>query len=376
MSEGGMEEARRVNAAELDTIMTESGGAAGAGADSVDGGGEKKDAAASEARTLLLLPAGRSSDADCRGWRYAMDSRGGCRDPLSILRAVYPPGLHPQAVDDFEKWAIGADARLCDGKMDDAAVRTEYEAALAATIRQSAEFKAADADAYLSRIIPREYRRPIDRTAPRVNWRAFDAVQAWRPEVKRRPGLLVAGDTGRGKTRAIYARLADLHKAEGLKFIALTSDALKQSIIDLSRIASAEYDNSNVGENGPSLFMGRSGSVYTPRGEFLPKDSDTLGAFIAKLQSVPVLFVDDLGQAKMTPLYGEKLFALVEHRTNRGLPIIATAQSRPDALVRKLAGWEGEFADTARCLVRRLMNYCTPVDFGFDDDADGGGAAV
>jgi hypothetical protein len=85
-----------------------------------------------------------------------------------------------------------------------------------------------------------------------------------------------------------------------------------------------------------------------------------------RLRAAEIAFVDDLSQAKLTPHYAERFFALVEHRMARGLPLIVTTQLDGNALARKLAGYEDQFADTAACLVRRLRDFCAPVNFGFD----------
>jgi hypothetical protein len=315
----------------------------------------EKEGAALRVGVIRLAAKGANAD----GWRRACDSFG---EVLGHVRAWFPRDLHPAAVAAFEEWAEDADRRAEAGTVDAATVRAEYAPRLAEAIRQSGEAKAADAERHLVRVIAPEYRKPIDRDRLR-NPAAFDAVQTWRPEGDR-PGLLCAGDTGRGKTRAVFARLAALYRAERLAFVALTADTLKQRIIDLAQRGGEDGDEDARRDPGG----GR------PPDRFQPCEGDTLGRFIGKLQTVPVLFIDDLGQAKVTALYAEKLFALIEHRTCEGLPLIVTVQGRPPEVVRKLAGYGAEFADTARCLVRRLCDFCQRVDFGFDADAGRGDA--
>lgn len=322
----------------------------------VESDSTKGEGAARRAGVIRLAPEG----ADADGWRLACDRFG---EVLGRVRARFPRDLHCSAVAAFEEWAEDADRRAEAGTVDASTIRAEYADRLAEAVRRSGEAKAADAELHLVRLIAPEYRKPIDRDRLR-NPAAFDAVQAWRPEGDR-PGLLCAGDTGRGKTRAVFARLAALHRAEGLAFVALSADTLKQRIIDLAQ---------RGGEDGDEDARRDPGGAR-PADRFQPREGDTLGAFIRKLQTVPVLFIDDLGQAKVTALYAEKLFALIEHRTREGLPLVVTVQGRPPDVVRKLAGWGAEFADTARCLVRRLCDYCQRVSFGFDaeagrDDAD------
>jgi hypothetical protein len=311
-----------------------------------------------EARIVRLRPEGE----DCAGWPLGRDRFG---DSLGLLRAPYPPDLHPRAVAGFSKWAEDADRRLDNRTLDAVGARAEYAAALSAAIRQSDEAaaadrerEAADREAFIEAAVPPLYRTPIDRARLR-NPRAFDTVAAWRPGGAC-PGLLCAGDTGMGKTRAVFARLMELHRAEGLPFVALSSDALKQRMIDLSQRGGWDDEAAERAEN-----LARSARAR----DFLPARDDTLGLFCAKLQTVPVLFVDDLSQIKATGFAAEKLFSIIENRTREGLPLIVTLQTGPADLIRKLAGAGAEYADTAACLVRRLQDFCEAVDFGFGADA-------
>ena len=82
---------------------------------------------------------------------------------------------------------------------------------------------------YIADAIPAEYRKPIDR-ARLANPGAFDRVQAWSPEGEQ-PGLVVLGATRRGKTRAVYWRLAQLHRERDLRFCAYSADELKRRLI-------------------------------------------------------------------------------------------------------------------------------------------------
>jgi DNA replication protein DnaC len=127
----------------------------------------------------------------------------------------------------------------------------------------------------------------------------------------------------------MFALLARLHRECGTLFRAVRAVDLKARVLELARSDSAE-----------------------------------LAVYVEGLRAVPVLFVDDLAQAAMSAVYGEKLFDLVEHRTVRGLPCLFTVQIGPTDLERKLAGYEGLHADRAACLVRRIREFCRSVDFG------------
>ena len=203
---------------------------------------------------------------------------------------------------------------------------------------------------FIARNIPPKYRETIDR-AQLKNPAAFDKVQLWTPGGAQ-PGLIVFGDTGRGKTRAVFHRLATLHRKNVAKFVALTADELKRKLITAALAGEVEGDDQEH-----EVEWSETGPIYHKREP---------STFEGKLRAADVVFVDDLTQTKLTAHYAERLFALVEYRTGRGLPLIVTAQMDGDRLARKLAGWEDQFADTAACLVRRLRDYCQPVNFGFD----------
>ena len=198
---------------------------------------------------------------------------------------------------------------------------------------------------YIADAIPAEYRKPIDR-ARLANPGAFDRVQAWSPEGEQ-PGLVVLGATRRGKTRAVYWRLAQLHRERDLRFCAYSADELKRRLIQAALNGEIEPD---------SLIIASESSVYHRREPV---------TFEGELRAAKLVFIDDLSQAKLTAHYAERLFALIEYRTARALPIVFTAQMDGDRLIRKLAGWEDQFADTAACIVGRIRDYCQAVNFGF-----------
>ena len=200
--------------------------------------------------------------------------------------------------------------------------------------------------------IPAEYRREIDRKQLK-NPDAFDRVQLWTPGGER-PGLVVLGDTGRGKTRAVFQRLATLHRENGTGFLALTADELKRQLIAAAwRENKGEVEEEDLAHRALRAAAGVSRATVEER-----------------CQSVEILFIDDLSQTKLSAYYAERLFALIEHRTSRGLPLIVTAQMDGTMLVRKLAGWEAQFIDTASCLVRRIRDKCQPINFGFDKSSE------
>ena len=83
--------------------------------------------------------------------------------------------------------------------------------------------------------------------------------------------------------------------------------------------------------------------------------SDPLPAY----ERVPVLVLDDLGKEPATGWCLERVFALVDERSSRMLPTMATTQYEPGALIDRLAR-EGD-RDTATAIVSRLRQDCLKV---------------
>lgn len=255
-----------------------------------------------------------------------------------VVKFEFPARLHQKASDEACRWAMAVNDRR-DVPEDPAdmnpatwvAIVAEHKEKVAEVSALSDRLYSEDCEAYLRQRIPLEYRKPIDRLQMKAP-AAFDKVQCWEPWADSKPGLVAIGASGKGKTRAVYARLAELHRTEGTSFHAFTADALKATVLSLS-----------CGE---------------PAGGFVNMD-----AMMAALTSVDVLFLDDLSQAKVTAVYAEKLFAMVERRTARGLAMAVTVQMQKGALVAKLAGRDEEWKDTAECIARRLSDYCMPVSF-------------
>lgn len=78
------------------------------------------------------------------------------------------------------------------------------------------------------------------------------------------------------------------------------------------------------------------------------------------LQSVGLLFLDDLGKESPTDFALERLFALVDERSARVLPTCVTTQYRPSELIARLA--KNGDRDTAVAVVSRLRQQCRMVE--------------
>lgn len=256
--------------------------------------------------------------------------------------------------DQARAFAQRSNERLKSDPSELDAVHAEYTALVGSMVERSRQVQAVGREDYVRKSIPPEYRQCID-PAQIKNRRAFEKVQAWIPGLEaQRPGLMAWGRSGAGKTRAIYSRLAALHRAHGTGFIGITSDDLKNAILSLSAMQAPD----EIGYGSGRLVADRLADISPMLAAVRSVES-----LIDGLRRASVLFIDDIGQAKMTPVYGERLFSLIEYRTARCLPVIVTAQIDGDALTKKLSGYENEHLDRAQCIVRRIRDKCCPVNF-------------
>lgn len=135
----------------------------------------------------------------------------------------------------------------------------------------------------------------------------------WRFSPK---GILVAGNTGKGKTRAIWQGLRVQH-SEGRSIIALDST-------EFGREVAKRY-----GEN--------------------PADAVR---WLESLIKCDILFIDDLGKEKLTERTATELFGVIEGRVKQLRPIFATTNLSGAALKASLSPDRGE------PLHRRLVDFC------------------
>ena len=137
-------------------------------------------------------------------------------------------------------------------------------------------------------------------------------------------GLLLHGETGRGKTRAAWLLLRRLH--------------------DQGRSITA-FDCVSFGHECVRRCRDSHGND-----EHVERWADNLA-------TVPVLFLDDFAKEKLTERVEVELFGLIERRTANCLPIILTTNFVGEALEAKLS------PDRGAPLVRRLREFCEDVCF-------------
>lgn len=138
-----------------------------------------------------------------------------------------------------------------------------------------------------------------------------------------RPGLLFQGMTGRGKTRTAYLLLLSIlnqgHRAEIWPCLKLRHE--------LVRLATHE-------------------------------DKRQRPAFIHRLATAPLLFLDDVGQFAGSNAGGADFLEMLETATMNGTPIIATMQYTGAELIKRFNS-----AATGEAIVRRLEDFCAIINF-------------
>lgn len=217
-------------------------------------------------------------------------------------------------------------AELQGGKLYPQVICKKYEESVF-------EEKLAAAKWRLSDVIPAEFLRPVKRDVL-PNPTAFDQVQEF-DDLDHRSGLICFGSTGTGKTRAVYNRLlADYAIGNLRNFRAIRMVDLAATIRRLALKSSHELD------------------------EYLVE----LGG-----DDVDILFIDDFHMAKLTPRFGEELFGLIDRRCSANQSIFVTCMLVSDRLVRKLAGDNPDQIEIAQAIIRRLRDFCEPIDFDFNN---------
>lgn len=130
-------------------------------------------------------------------------------------------------------------------------------------------------------------------------------------------GLLVRGESGRCKTRAMWRLIRQLFLA-------------RKSVIAMT---AARFDREcrDVGGNF------------------------NLTTWFDRLASVDALFIDDLGKGAWTQATEAQFFDLVETRTRDGMPMLVTSNDNGATLAARLSDGRAE------PLIRRLRDYCEVV---------------
>lgn len=153
------------------------------------------------------------------------------------------------------------------------------------------------------------------------NKAAYDEVISWNYGKK---GLLILGDSERGKTRCAWRLMSRLYMIDWIAFQAITELQFSHEVAKFGK-------------------------------------SDALTQWIKDLCNVKVLFIDDLGKCVMTERVVSELFYLLEERMSHDRPIVATMQIGSEAFISKITTRGGK--EMAEAIINRLRSNCDIVRF-------------
>lgn len=95
---------------------------------------------------------------------------------------------------------------------------------------------------------------------------------------------------------------------------------------------------------------------YTYAAKFAESTAEA-ARYVERLMSVDLLLLDDVLKVKLTDSFEQALFAIVNERTERLLPVILTTNDTGETLLDRMS------ADRGPALLRRLRQFCTSVNF-------------
>ena len=195
--------------------------------------------------------------------------------------------------------------------------------------------------------IPRAYRDASPDKARDPD--AFNRALAHPGTKTAKPGLILFGDTGSGKTSAAYARI--IRRLLGHEFITHVSAT------DLALMVRGSASN----------FIEFSRILRFLCGRDTEEDTETDDDVTARWFSCSGLLIDDLHVPRFTDAYARTLYQIIEARTADRDELILTCQTDAVGLLRKWRADAPELADTAKAIVRRITDHCTPINFVWED---------
>lgn len=135
-------------------------------------------------------------------------------------------------------------------------------------------------------------------------------------------GLILLGETGKGKTRVAWTLLKRL----------LIDDNPERSFVWFDAIS-----------------FGHKISIH-----YREEDAES---WLDRVAQCPLIFFDDLGKLKLTERAEVELFGVIERRCAAELPIIVTTNDTGDSLAARMTDNRGP------AMIRRLREFCEPIQF-------------
>jgi len=206
------------------------------------------------------------------------------------------------------------------------------EAEALGRLKDRAESNAAE---LVEKTIPPLYRHS---DTGRLNQKMLAACAAWKVSPV---GLGLVGKTGIGKTRCVFHRLEQLIRNVEIEQSEPVGDKVERGhVSSFFKIPRIEAVNDAV-----------LAKLVLAALDF----DDRTGASrrLKDFHCADVLFLDDVGQSKISERTGAEIYELVEYRTSNLKPIVFTSNFRGRQLAEK-------FTDTTRgdAVVRRLAEFC------------------
>lgn len=197
---------------------------------------------------------------------------------------------------------------------------------------------------------------------------AFDEVMAHdHYDDDGKPGLILFGGTGSGKTSAAHAKLAELRKDGciihhmGAVELSMLVRESATNYRDYARIVRFLAGTEPDGDMAEMVLQCRPEEVLSLFPEV--KDDDLFRRWL----SPGGILIDDLHVPKLTQAYAMALYTIIEARTARQDALILTSQLAGLELLAKWKKDSPELADTATAIVRRIVDHCHPVHFLLED---------
>ncbi|HEY8745583.1 MAG TPA: ATP-binding protein, partial [Chloroflexota bacterium] len=94
--------------------------------------------------------------------------------------------------------------------------------------------------------------------------------------------------------------------------------------------------NSRILKGEPVLFQVVPDLLDHLRASFSPNSTVTYDELFEEVRSAPLLVLDDFGSQSGSPWAEEKLFQIVNHRYNHGLPTVVTTNLPPERVEPRL----------------------------------------
>lgn len=168
--------------------------------------------------------------------------------------------------------------------------------------------------------------------------------------------LVAFGDTGTGKTRAIYALLLRIRNSTVRTWL------WKQ----LKDFDDCDQEWVDYGVEWSGIIDIPATSLAALVRKFTLRDPARLSIFMEFLKDAGILFIDDISQLRLTDRLAECLFDVVDCRYRRKKSLIVTSQVGADGLVDKLAHGDKSLRITARAIVRRISQDGEALAVDFD----------